>query len=878
MMKRVTTLLAAGLVLLLGAPALAQTTTGSISGTIVSTDGSALPGVTVEVSGENLQGVRSVTSDANGRFRVINLPPGNYQVTYRLEGFSPVEEDDVSVRIGTDTARQVSMSAGVSEQIVVQGESVIVDTTKTTIDTQVDWELIDSLPNNRLFQDVMSSAPGVQINASNPTVNGAADSDNIYLVDGVDTTDPRTQTWGTAINFDTIQEVQIQTAGIPAEYGRVQGGVVNLVTNSGGNQFHGSARFVVSDVDWVADTKDDAVPAIFGDEKRPSATLGGPLAQDKLWFFIAGEGRDREQNFPRETGSDTGEFATDVSTYEGHYASAKLTWQVNSNNTLTGFYNTDPIDISNAWARYYLGPSVDPRSEATQEQGGDNMSLQWSSVLGASMLFEAKANKYEGNINIVAQGPIGPDPTTLDLVTGYWSGTSLEEYKSVRGREGAQVTLTKFLDSSLGSHQLKGGLEYLKMQNEVTDLYYPQGNFLMTAGGSYLYRAERYDRPGELVTENPYLALFFQDSWTRDRMTLNLGVRAEQVALKNNTGEEVLKFDFTDQIAPRLGFAYDINGNSLHATASRFYDIVTDYVTAGLNRNNESERFYIWLPYYGYGDYCSDHTEDASGNLDSDCWLQVDDYPLVANNSIDSGIDPTYTDEFTLGYDHRLSPHMSGGINLIWREQNDAIEDFDLDDNGSYNYSNVSGSWKKYQAVQLFLRKRLAQDRFQFNASYTYAFKNEGFSTGDQLSGFADSSVSVANRYGDLDTPHLVKAQGSYTIPWGSAPTSTQIGVSGYWYSGPVYASFRRVRVGSGTFSEFIDPDLEVGEQWQLDLHLEQEFKIGAIEASVYGDMFNVTDNQDPLNRQGTVTSAAFRNPTSSQAPRRYQLGVKVSF
>lgn len=873
-------LLALVATLLLVAPLAAQTTTGTISGVVRSTDGAPLPGVTVLISSDVLQGTRTVETDANGRFRAVNLPPGSYSVTYTQTGFSPVEESGVAVRIATDTSREVTMTPGVTEEILVQGEGVVVDTTKSTIDTQVDFEFVDSLPNNRLFQDVMSSAPGVNVNQNNPQVHGAADSDNVYLVDGVDTTDPRTQTWGTAINFDTIQEVQIQTAGMPAEFGRVQGGVVNLVTRSGGNEFHGSLRYVQTDVDWVADVDEDAVGGVFSDEQRPAGTLGGPFLKDRFWFFAAGEGRDRDQSFPRETGSDTGVFTQDVSNYKGHYLSGKLTLQANPSNTIVGFWNTDPIDISNAWARYYLGPSVDPRSEAIQEQGGDNTALQWTSVINPSLLLEVKANSYNGNINIVAQGPIGPEPTSFDLVTGFWSGTSLEEYESKRGREGVVASLTKFLDSSLGSHQIKGGLEYLQIKNEVTDIYYPQGNVLFPVGGAFYYRNERINRPGTLVTKNPYQAIYVQDTWTRNNFTLNVGLRTEQIALENNVGREVLKFDFTDQVAPRIGFAVDVNGNSLHGSASRFYDIVSDYVTASLNENGERSLGYIWLPYFYGPGYCSDDAETADGNLDSDCWALVDNSPLFANNTIEDGIDPTYTDEITIGWDQRLGSNMTAGINFIWREQQDAIEDFDLDNNNSFHYTNQPGTWKEYQALELSIRKRLAADRIQFAASWSHAFKNEGFASGSQLSGFGDSSLAVANRFGRLDTDDLVKLAGSYNIPWGGLPTSTEIGLSAYWYTGPVYAQTRARRVGSKTGTEYVSPErLEVGDQWQADVHLEQSFRFGDnINAAIYGDMFNVTDNQDPTSRNGNTLSANFRRPTGSQAPRRYQLGVKFEF
>ncbi|HLF55972.1 MAG TPA: hypothetical protein VI942_03910 [Thermoanaerobaculia bacterium] len=446
--------------------------------------------------------------------------------------------------------------------------------------------------------------------------------------------------------------------------------------------------------------------------------------------------------------------------------------------------------------------------------------------------------------------------------------------------------MNQFLESGFGDHALKFGAEWLEVENTTNDVYYPQGNFVLTGDGAYALRLENYDREGPLVTNNPYYAIYAQDSLKMDRLTLNFGLRAEQITLENNVGAEVLQFDFADQIAPRLGFAYDLDGNSLHGSASRFYDIVTDYVTAGLNQNGERQSVFIWLPYYGYGDYCSDQAEGSSGNLDSDCWLEVDDFALYTNNTIADNLDPTYTDELTLGYDHRLTDDMSLGVNLIWREQKDAIEDFDdgthgdleADDN-AFHYANVEGTWKKYQAVEAVLRKRLAGDRIQFITSFTYAFKNEGFSSASQLAGFADTSVSSVNRYGDQDTSQLFKFDGSYTQPWGKLPTSTTFGISGYYYSGPIYDHYSEVLVPTGTGVEFVRPGVEVGAQQQIDFHLEQSIELfGNFSLSLYGDALNMTDEQEPTDRQGNVNSAAFGNATAWQTPRTYQFGAKIEF
>jgi len=873
-------MLVAASIFILALPLAAQTNTGSISGVVMDEDGGALPGVQVEASGPNLQGVRTVFTDAGGNFRIATLPPGIYNVAYILDGFSPVAEDNVNVRIATDTAREVTMNSGVTDTIVVTGENVVVDTTKSSVDTSVGWELIDSLANNRTFQSVMTMAPGVQVNANNPRVHGASDTDNLYLIDGVDTTDPRVQMWGTAINYDTIQEVQVQTGGMPAEFGRVVGGVVNLVTKSGGNEFHGTARVIQNDVDWVADPDPGTVASTASDETRPSLTLGGPLMQDKFWFFTAYEERDRSQSFIRETGSGTGELEGDVSTYGGHYLSGKLTLQANPSNSLVAYYNEDPIDISDVWARYYLGESVDKRTEGIQQQGGWTGMLNWTGILNPESFVEAKIHSYNGIINVIPQGPVGPEPTALDLVTGWWSGTTLEDYRSDRTRDGVAGAYNRFIDSNMGTHQVKAGIDYLEVKNTTTDIYYPQGNFILTLAGDYYLRYEQYNRPGPLVTTNPYMGLFVQDSWQMDRLTVNMGLRAEQVSLDNNVGTEVLKFDFADQIAPRLGFAYDLNGNSLHGSASRFYDIASDYITAALNENGERTALYIWLGLYGYA--CP--APDASGHTTSDCWAEIADWANFDGATIDPSLKPTYTDEITLGYDHRISSNMSAGVNFVMREQYDAIEDFDVDDDGIFHIANaatVNGNdtWKKYQGLEFVLRKSAGADRFQFLASYTHAFKDEGYTSDSQLATYGDTSDAIPNRYGDNDTSDLIKFDGSYELPWGSMPTSTIFGLSGNYYSGPMYYPATQLSNGFNRGWLFDGPGVEVGSRWQMDLHVEQQVDIGSrVNAAIYIDFFNLTDNQEPTNRQRSLTAANFGQPTAWQTPQRYQIGAKIEF
>ncbi|MFN3413648.1 MAG: carboxypeptidase regulatory-like domain-containing protein, partial [Thermoanaerobaculum sp.] len=238
-MRRLTYLLLA--FVLLAAPALAQQQYGSIAGTVVDNQQQPLPGVTVTLSGPAMQGTRVAVTDTQGRFRFVPVPPGkDYTLKFELSGFNTLEQTGIVVNLGKETPIVAEMSLSqFAEAITVTAEKIVVDTSKSTVDTTVDWTLVDTLVTNRNFQTMMQMAPGVKA-GNNPYVHGNSNDSNSYLIDGVETTDPRTNTWGTAINWDTIQEAQVQTAAFAAEYGRATGGIVNLLTKSGTNSFRGT--------------------------------------------------------------------------------------------------------------------------------------------------------------------------------------------------------------------------------------------------------------------------------------------------------------------------------------------------------------------------------------------------------------------------------------------------------------------------------------------------------------------------------------------------------------------------------------------------------------------------------------------------------------
>src|ERR1043165_8916720 len=278
------------LVLFVFAPAASsQTTTATLVGR-VTLRGDALAGVTVSVSSAALQGTRSTATAADGTYTLPALPPGDYTVRFVLQGLPEAVRTTALHVAQTSRIDAELQPARLAEEItVVPGaQSVLSD---TQVSTNLNAQMIESLPIGRGILDTIRLAPGVSNSAlgQRVTINGAEAYDNLYLVDGVTVNE---QTFGQPQNLyieDAIQETTVLSAGVSAEYGRFTGGVVNVITKSGGNEMAGSLRDGVTSDRWTSATPFANEPAHLRDINNDyEATLGGRIVRDRLWFFVAG--------------------------------------------------------------------------------------------------------------------------------------------------------------------------------------------------------------------------------------------------------------------------------------------------------------------------------------------------------------------------------------------------------------------------------------------------------------------------------------------------------------------------------------------------------------------------------------------------------------
>jgi hypothetical protein len=330
----------------------AQETTGGLQGTVKDSSGAVLAGAHIVLTGTSLVGEKTLNTDSAGYYRFENLPPGKYTVSVSAKGFKITKREGLIIEVGHLPTVDIALEVGTNSEVVeVTGAAPLIDTTTQTTLTNVTADVIKDIPHGYSFQSAIQFAPGarneplaggmVGPNAALGTgtggqspgsssngsgfgfsISGGADSENSYLVEGQETADAIGGFSHTNVPFAFIQEMEVKSTGIEAEYGGAMGGVVNVVMQKGGNAYHGSIFSQFESGSWdgspndylrydpaysgVASPNSDADSQVYQSKKDkltdifPGFALGGPLVpklKDKLWFFVSfnPELRDRER-------------------------------------------------------------------------------------------------------------------------------------------------------------------------------------------------------------------------------------------------------------------------------------------------------------------------------------------------------------------------------------------------------------------------------------------------------------------------------------------------------------------------------------------------------------------------------------------------------
>jgi hypothetical protein len=327
--------------------------TGTLDGVVNDNEGSALPGATVTIKSPALMlpQMTKLTSE-KGYFRFPALSPGYYVVTFDLGGFKTLVREGVRISVGETTTLNITLEISpIQETILVTGESPTIDRHKTTLTSNLKLEFLTSIPTQRtLLSSEFSLVPGMVYE----TVHGAALSDQAYMLDGVNISDPNTGLLLVSYGFDIIEELAIDTGALRAEYGNVRGAVINAVTKSGGNDWHGQVSLYYRNKN-LQDVNTKGTPLEgqyvgFRFEYDWSFIIGGPIIKNKLWFFgnMSYNGKeDYVDGYPWDKSVRT------PADNQRYYPYAKLSWQIDENNKLILSYNHQNIKRNHRNASMY---------------------------------------------------------------------------------------------------------------------------------------------------------------------------------------------------------------------------------------------------------------------------------------------------------------------------------------------------------------------------------------------------------------------------------------------------------------------------------------------------------------------------------------------
>jgi hypothetical protein len=753
--------------------------TGVITGTVTSTDGLSLPGATVTVESPALQGTREAVTDVNGNYVIRGLPPGEYLVTVALSGMGTHTEKTV-VALGRTTQKDAVLTvAAVEETVRVVGEGSPV-VTNPVVGANYRVEEIDRLPSVRTPQGIAELAPGVTDNTPNTgqvAISGGFAYDSVFLIDGVDVND---NFFGSPANLfieDAIEETQVLTSGISAEYGRFSGGVVNAVTKRGGNSFSGSYRAGLQNPSWSDETPFETTPRRDDLQAIHEGTFGGPILRDKLWFFAAG--RSENTDTPFNLAETAIPSAAGVDDKRGEI---KLTTTFARNHTIQGSYVHNTTEQRNV--RGITASAVDPAVLFDRQIPQRLGVVSWNGVLSQRLFATAQfSQKKYGFRNAGGTGTgIGATPFRTLGVTGLPQGLLYNapyfDGNDPENRDNRQLTgsLSYFLSSAdFGSHDIKGGFEFFRSINTGGNGQSPTGwvywsDYLTDAegqpaigsdgkftplfipGGSWAFNwlSARGARI-EIDTTSFYL----HDRWAATKqLTLDLGMRYE--AVRSEATGDITGAD-TDTWVPRLAATYDVRGDGRMVAQATYGHYAGRHGESTFAANTEvgNPSLVIW----------SYNGPEGQG-FDFAPGLDLANYTdLVfgsfgtANVFLEPGLHAPITKEFTLSLGSELGRRSHAKLTYVQRKTTGIIDDFITADNGSTEvirfgqnfgrldnivYRNAPDDlFREYRALVFQGRHRMT-DRWSLNGHYTLQIRNHG-----NFEGEAGNQPGIPTLYAD---------------------------------------------------------------------------------------------------------------------------------
>jgi len=759
------------------------TQTGSIYGKVIDDKGAPLPGVSITLESDVIPS-QTASSGPSGGFRFANLPPGNYSVNFSIEGFTEVRQEAVRVGTGTQVQLEITLKPSLSEEFTVIGETPVVDTAKTGTSDNFSREYLDDVPSARDPWVIIDQTTGIQSDRYNVAgsesgqqagfiARGGNDDSTVWNYDGVNMSDPGALGASpTYFDFDSFEEMAISTGGndvsIPT------GGVaVNIVTKRAGNKWEGDGSFYFVNSDLQADNTPAELSAIGAKSNRLNEVkdygfdIGGPIVKDK--FFAWGAYHKNDISLITTANTIDNTLLTDYN------FKANMNWN-SANESQFGYFEGDKEKTGRA------AISVQVQApETLWNQGGTNTILpglwtfQHTWIPNDHTIVTGRYGYIGLGFTLIPEG--GADVPMIYLYgIPRWEDSMYNLPVIDRPAHDFVADANYFKENWMGGdHEFKFGFEYKTAQVHTISTY---GNgqlivdyYQTTPGGPLTSGYVKAQHFVDGTVEVNRTSFYASDTFRKDKLTLNLGVRFDQQTGSNLPSSipavpgfeaQVPEFLFDgnnpevtfNNFSPRLGATYDLTGDGktiIRGNYARYYD---PYGAGYLSPWNPG--FTYNGAVFTYTNLNNDRTVQPNevtggpnyyGGLTSDGSFNLDEF--LSQNLYDPDLSNTTTDEIIAGFERQLQQDISVSVNYTYRSYQNftTINPFGIDAgdyvfNGNLTFNTALGSFtvptfhlpfsqdgtniltniqdynQSYNGVDLSLRKRMSND-FMINTGVT---------------------------------------------------------------------------------------------------------------------------------------------------------------
>lgn len=916
--------------------------TGTIQGEVTDDSGGVLPGVTVSVSGASMMGVRTDVTNAQGVYRFLGLPAGTYTVKFELAGFGTQQKPDI--RIGIGFTANVPAKLGVktmSDEVTVVGEGAAIDTTSTRAQVNFSRDQLDSLPNARDMWTLLSTAPGIQLSRFDVGGSSAGTQSsytsygnggqNRPLIEGINTTEG-TSASGFYFDYGSFDEVIVGAAGNTAEM--PSGGVItNFIGKGGSNKLSGEIYYEYENADIQASniTSDqllrgygnlpkNVITSLGLDRsqtntlvsyKNLNASVGGPIIKDKLWGW-AGLLRQDNVSYQPSAGAilDGTQFLNQLRNFTG-----KLTYQMTPKDKFISYfqlgikrqpYRTD-ANVGNP-------QHVTAGSTVAQDSPSWVGKLEYNRTIGNRSFLEVRAGEFGYNFGLVNNDQTGPriEDTISLAVTGGGRDWLLK-----RRRKQAAGAFTSYVDNKLGgNHQLKVGGEVQHETGQTLWKQYYTNNVVMLTQNGAAFQV-RLGSPVDSINGLRNYGLFLNDTYSRDRLTLNVGLRYDRYRVFRPKQERLASKFFTalsvpenpnvisfNHVVPRLGIIYDVQGSGktlLKANFGRYY-FNPGVNLADATNPNSSTQFCTFAWTDRNGDRLWQDGEQAATN--SGCTGGT------SSTAIDPNVTNAVTNEFSTWFEREVGGNVGVRAGFVYKMDRDGYQSENpnrprsawtvpttVNDNGPDGRSgtaddrtglpafglnpvnaalptttlvyNPAGYEANYKTIEVGVNKRFSKKWSlvaSFMNTWTSEFGTNYFGTGSGgnygasgslFGGFANSTGFPITPNGKTDKSEFTqwnfKLFGTYEPGWGLRLTPVFKSQQGFPYG--------RVFTGGAISQNFLAESLTANRLETVrtfDIRADKGFKVtGRAKVSVQFDVFNVFNANIETNiraNTGTLT------------------------